>query len=145
MPFFTMFVDPPSTLYKSIYRLFHPSHPADRMNVLLLKYSMYGDLSDDGFRFYKDDIAEIQKIVPKEKLPIMNVREGWELLCAILGEKVPDWRFPRVNDKQPFVRNSVDTGKILNRVVMMNAAMTLGAAMAIVVDLVVACRMSAFM
>jgi hypothetical protein len=65
MPFFTMFVDPPSTLYKSIYRLFHPSHPADRMNVLLLKYSMYGDLSDDGLRFYKDDIAEIQKIVPK--------------------------------------------------------------------------------
>jgi hypothetical protein len=68
----------------------------------------------------------------------MNVREGWELLCAILGEKVPDWRFPRVNDKQPFVRNSVDTGKILNRVVMMNAVMTLRAAMAIVVDLVVA-------
>ena len=83
--------------------------------------------------------------MPKEKLPVMNVKEGWELLCAILGEKVPDWRFLRVNDKQPFVRDSVETGKILNRVDMMNAAMTLGAAMAIVVDLVAACRRSAFM
>jgi len=54
-----MFVDPPSTLYKRIYRLFLPNHPADRMNVLLLKYSTYGDLSDNELRFYKDDIAEI--------------------------------------------------------------------------------------
>jgi len=59
MPFFNMFVDPPSTLYKRIYRLFLPNHPADRMNVLLLKYSTYGDLSDNELRFYKDDIAEI--------------------------------------------------------------------------------------
>lgn len=40
MPFFTMFVDPPSTLYERICRLFLPGHPADRMNVLLLKYSV---------------------------------------------------------------------------------------------------------
>jgi len=75
----------------------------------------------------------------------MNVKEGWEPLCAILGEKVPDWKFPRVNDKQSFIGNSVETGKILNRVIMMNAAMTLAAAMAIVVGLVVACRRSVFM
>jgi hypothetical protein len=68
----------------------------------------------------------------------MNVKEGWEPLRAIFGRKVPDWKFPRVNDKQSFVRNSVETGKILNRVVM-------NAAMAIVVSVVVACRRSAFM
>jgi hypothetical protein len=62
-----------------------------------------------------------------------------------LGEKVPDWKPSRVNNKQSLVRNSAETGKILNRVVMMNAAMTLGAAIAIVVGLVVACRRSTFM
>ena len=129
-----MFVDPPSTLYERIYRLFLPGHLADRMDVVLLKYSMDRDLSDDGLRFYKDYIAEIQRIVPKEKLLVMNVKEGWEPLCAILGEKVPGRKSPRVNDKQSFVRNNVETGRILNRVVM-----------AIVVGLVVACRRSAFM
>jgi hypothetical protein len=76
MPFFIMFVDPPSTLYECIYRLFLPSCHADRMNVLLRKYSMYKDLSDNGLRFYKDNIAEIQRIVPKEKLLVINVKEG---------------------------------------------------------------------
>src|SRR2546421_12034037 len=32
-------------------------------------------------------IAEIQKIVSKEKLPGMNVKEGWEPLCTILGRR----------------------------------------------------------
>jgi hypothetical protein len=43
---------------------------------------------------------------------------------GIFGEKVLDWKFPRANDKQSFARNNVETGKILNRLVMMNAAMT---------------------
>lgn len=30
--------DLPSTLYERIYRLFLPGHPADRVNMLLLKY-----------------------------------------------------------------------------------------------------------
>jgi hypothetical protein len=86
IPFFTMFVDPPSTLYEHIYCLFVPGHPADRVKVLLRKYSMYKDLSDNELMFYKDYIAEIQKIVPKEKLLVMNVKEGWEPLCALGGE-----------------------------------------------------------
>ena len=143
VPFFAIFVDPPSTLYECIYRLFLPRHPADRMNVLLLRYSVQRCVGQ-WTQVYKDDIAEIQKIVPKEKLPVMNVKEGWEPLCAISGEKIPDWKF-RVNDKQSFIGNSVETEKILNRVVMMNAAITVGAAMAIVVGLVVACRRSVFM
>ena len=38
----------------------------------------------------------------------------------------------------PVGRNSVETVMVLNRVVMMNSAMTLGAAIAVVVGLVVA-------
>ena len=57
------------------------------------------DLSDNEIEFYKDYIGEIQRIVPKEKLLVMNVKDGWELLCAFLGEKVLDGKSPRVNDK----------------------------------------------
>jgi hypothetical protein len=59
MPFFAMFVDPPSTLYERIHRLLLPRHPADRMNVLLRKYSTYEDLLDNGLWFYKDYVVEI--------------------------------------------------------------------------------------
>jgi hypothetical protein len=65
--------------------------------------------------------------------------------CVYLGEKVPNRKFSRVNDKQSIAGNSVETGKIWNRIVMMNSAMTLGVAMAIIVGLVVAWRRSAFM
>jgi hypothetical protein len=60
---------PPSTPCERIYRLFLP-------NMLLLEYSMHRDLSDNGLRFYKDYIAEIQRIAPKEKLLVMNVKEN---------------------------------------------------------------------
>lgn len=75
----------------------------------------------------------------------MNVEKNWEPLCVFWGEKVPNWRFSRVNDEQSIVRNSVETGKIWNRIVMMNSAMTLGVAMAIIVGLVVAWQRSEFM
>jgi hypothetical protein len=59
MLFFAMFVDPPSTLYERIYRLFLPHHPADRMTVRLRKCSTYKDLLDNRLRFYKDYVVEI--------------------------------------------------------------------------------------
>jgi hypothetical protein len=73
---------------------------------------LYKDLSDNGLRFYKEDIAEIQKIMRKEKLPIMNVKEGWEPLCTILGEKgtrleVPESRWQTVLWKEQ-CRNGED-------------------------------------
>ena len=38
---------------------------------------------------------------------------------------MPEWKFLKVNDKEAFARNNFETGKILNKVVMMNAAMTI--------------------
>lgn len=51
MPFFAMFVDPPSTLYECIYRLFLPHHPADWVTVRLRKCSTYKIcwIMDSGF------------------------------------------------------------------------------------------------
>lgn len=40
----------------------------------------------------------VRRVVPKEKLVLYNVSEGWGPLCDILGVEVPDEAFPRAND-----------------------------------------------
>jgi len=38
------------------------------------------------------------EMVPKEKLLVMNLSQGWEPLCKFLGKPIPDVPFPRAND-----------------------------------------------
>ena len=142
MPYFYRFVDNPSTLYERIYRALLPGHPADRMNVLLRKHYIYKDLPENGIKFYSDYNAEIQRIVPKENLLVMNVKEGWGPLCAFLGQEVPKWNFPKVNDMEVFARNASETGKVFDKVVKMNATMMIGAIAAVAMGLVIAWRMA---
>ncbi|KAI1865718.1 hypothetical protein JX265_008041 [Neoarthrinium moseri] len=37
-------------------------------------------------------------LVPKEKLLIMRLEDGWEPICKFLNKPIPDEPFPRVND-----------------------------------------------
>ncbi len=46
-----------------------------------------------------------RRVVPKEEQHFFDVRDGWGPLCEILGMKVPDVPFPRVNDA-----NAVEEG-----------------------------------
>ncbi|MGB0385024.1 MAG: sulfotransferase family protein [Ardenticatenaceae bacterium] len=48
---------------------------------------------------FKRHNAEVQRIVPAEKLLVYSVKEGWEPLCHFLGVPVPDKPFPHVNDR----------------------------------------------
>jgi Sulfotransferase domain len=51
---------------------------------------------------FRDHIAEVQAIVPAERLLTFDVRQGWAPLCAFLGAKMPDMAFPRTNSSQQF-------------------------------------------
>ncbi|KAJ7106865.1 P-loop containing nucleoside triphosphate hydrolase protein [Mycena crocata] len=46
--------------------------------------------------------AEVRSLVPKDRLLEYNVGEGWERLCAFLGDDVPDVEFPHTNDAESF-------------------------------------------
>ena len=46
---------------------------------------------------------EVKNYVPKEKLLVFEVKDGWEPLCAFLNKPVPSTPFPRVNDTQEFI------------------------------------------
>ena len=47
---------------------------------------------------FADNVAEVQRVVPADRLLVYDVKEGWEPLCRFLGVSVPDQPFPRSND-----------------------------------------------
>lgn len=65
--------------------------------------------SDHGTRkaeeFYVGYIEEIKTLVPRERLLVMNVKEGWQPLCTFLGKDVPQWQFPKANSREEFEAN----------------------------------------
>jgi hypothetical protein len=46
----------------------------------------------------------IRDLVPKENLLEYRVGEGWEILCAFLGNDVPEANFPWTNDTQMLLK-----------------------------------------
>ncbi len=69
-----------------------------------------GRLPDKQFAIsiYEAHNAEVQKVVPSEKLLIFNAKDGWEPLCAFLGVPVPEGEpFPHLNDKAEARRNFI--------------------------------------
>lgn len=54
-------------------------------------------------RIYSEHIERVKRVVPKEQLLVMSVKEGWEPLCRFLDKDIPKGDFPRSNstaDKQ---------------------------------------------
>ncbi len=49
-------------------------------------------------RTYDYHMEYLQRVVPKGKLHIVEVKDGWEPLCKALGKPIPDVPFPRIND-----------------------------------------------
>lgn len=51
---------------------------------------------------YLEYNAAIKKLVPKDKLLVYHVSQGWGPLCDFLGKEVPKVEFPRGNDPAAF-------------------------------------------
>jgi len=55
---------------------------------------------DATIKVFKDNIEQVKKHVPKEKLLVFSVKEGWEPLCKFLDVSVPSTPFPHVNNRE---------------------------------------------
>merc|ERR1719184_10882 len=68
---------------------------------------MFGAVSDSkekAVKFFEEHVEEVKKVVPKEKLLVWEVKEGWAPLCEFLGVPEPSTSFPRVNDTAEILR-----------------------------------------
>ena len=44
---------------------------------------------------YRAHNEMVKKVVPKERLLLFKLEDGWEPLCRLLGKQIPDVPFPR--------------------------------------------------
>ena len=47
----------------------------------------------------------VKRVVPKERLLVFEVTEGWGPLCGFLGMERPVGEFPHVNDSEAYLRS----------------------------------------
>ena len=61
----------------------------------------YGSLCSESTVLFKKKYREhnerVQAVIPKEKLLMYNVKQGWKPLCEFLGCEIPEREFPREN------------------------------------------------
>ena len=59
---------------------------------------------DESIQFYKDWVQHVKDTVPKDRLLVFEVKEGWEPLCKFLNLPKPNEPFPRLNDTPSMLR-----------------------------------------
>lgn len=92
------------TIYKDLPM---PPHVAAMMNATetALVHQTFGCSPSDRagvLAAYRRRTEEVRATIPRERLLVFDVSEGWEPLCAFLGVPVPSTAFPRVNSTQEF-------------------------------------------
>jgi hypothetical protein len=65
---------------------------------------LQGKFEDKAFaqKFWEDHLAEVKASVPKDKLLVYDVRDGWGPLCKFLGVPEPAEPLPHLNKKENF-------------------------------------------
>ncbi|KAI8377843.1 uncharacterized protein BYT42DRAFT_571906 [Radiomyces spectabilis] len=53
-------------------------------------------------KIFDDHVAEVKRIVPPERLLIMQLGEGWEKLCPFLRVDIPNEPYPNSNSAKEF-------------------------------------------
>ena len=61
----------------------------------------HGRFTDRQFAIdlFEQHNANVQRVVPADKLLVFSVKDGWEPLCQFLDLPIPDTPFPHVNDR----------------------------------------------
>ena len=74
-------------------------------------YGWYGgDMHDRAFMtdFFRRHTEAVIAGVPKDRLLVFEVAQGWGPLCEFLGVPIPDAPFPRENSTEQFKLNHLD-------------------------------------
>lgn len=108
--------DPEKWFASTQATIFNPDRPAgppagpfrDFMDQVHAWYG--GDIHDRGFMvdFFHRHTEAVIAGVPKDRLLVFNVAEGWDPLCAFLGVPAPKGPYPRENSTHEFQTRVAD-------------------------------------
>ncbi|XP_059095963.1 uncharacterized protein LOC131890601 [Tigriopus californicus] len=59
---------------------------------------------DSAQKYFEEWVESVKECVPKDRLLIFEVKEGWKPLCQFLDVPIPDVPFPRLNDTASMAR-----------------------------------------
>ena len=82
----------------------HVSNTLDFANEAIWLGFFQNNFSDKAraIDIYNKWNEEVKRYVPKEKLLVFEVKDGWQPLCDFLNKPVPSTPFPKVNDTAEF-------------------------------------------
>ncbi|KAG2216971.1 hypothetical protein INT45_011877 [Circinella minor] len=101
--------------YKSVSNTLHPmatqvmkssdSEYMRRIHSMVSTIAMNGDIADPKRFQNKEDIKKkfeehynkVKRIVPKDRLLVLQLGEGWNRLCEFLDKPIPNEPYPRTN------------------------------------------------
>jgi len=87
----------PCTWFHKLLGLDLPREAIIKMPGLNMWEALRGG-EESSAEYFNRHVDEVKKHVPKEKLLIFQVQEGWDPLCKFLCVPVPNKPFPRTND-----------------------------------------------
>jgi hypothetical protein len=95
-------------IFKAISVKVDPSDPQYELSELsktlifdgLMKDPKNFDNEELFTKMYLDHNAEVKRLVPTEKLYIMQLGEGWEGLCKFFRKDIPDVQYPNINSAE---------------------------------------------
>ncbi|KAI7350717.1 hypothetical protein KC354_g12698 [Hortaea werneckii] len=85
---------------------------------------------------YEEYNSKIKAIVPRDRLLVFNVKDGWAPLCEFLDLEPPDTPFPRRNDTEVFSKNTRAISEFTRKASRKNMLMTSAAVAAFAMALV---------
>ena len=92
-------------------------------------FGVIGQGKEASIDFYNQWVEEVKKTVPKERLLIFSVKDGWEPLCQFLELPIPDQPFPRSNDTKS-LRGLVNKGSTMARTILLGLMLVFGISVA---------------
>jgi hypothetical protein len=66
---------------------------------------------DYAIRVFRKHIAEVQSVIPADRLLTLDLRDGWQPLCDFLEVEVPEIPFPKTNSSKEFVNEEWKQGQ----------------------------------
>lgn len=80
---------------------------------------MEPDFGVESYQYYNESI---KRLVPREKLWVLNMKQDWGPLCDFFGCDQPAWEFPRTNSEDELKRNVEMIKQVLWGMVLWNVA-----------------------